>query len=147
MFQLLARAHLPVGVAALAELLGMAFRDGVAYSLEGSLSQGLDSVSGAASVECRLSASSFAARSLIQKIPFVVRLQTADAPASGKVTLCFSLARDADLLCLHQETVSLWNLHSDLQASHWATVKESCSGIGALGLGTAQAGCMGVANQ
>ena len=95
----------------------MTCREGVSYALESSLSAGDDSVTVSAHVIHLLSPSSFVAQSRVQKLTVIVRLNTSSAPASGVVSLFqFSLARDADVLYLHEEGHSLWTLHETLQA-------------------------------
>ena len=119
----------------------MSFQEGVSYALEGSLSSGAEVVTVSATVVCRLSPSSFAAQSRVQRLPFVVRLREDIAPTDGVVSLFqFSLARDDGVLFLHQESASLWTLHEPLQAHHYVSLKETCAGIGALGMGAIASG-------
>ena len=119
----------------------MSFQEGVSYALEDSLSSGSEVVTVSATVVCRLSPSSFAAQSRVQKLSFVVRLSSDTAPTAGVVSLFqFALARDDGVLFLHQESDSLWTLHEPLQAHHYASLKETCAGIGALGMGAIASG-------
>ena len=141
-----AQIHLPVVLRGLPSDLGMSFTAGVRYALEDSLSAGCEQVTVSVVVVCRLSASTFAARSRVQGIAVVVRLASDTAPSEGTVSLFqFSLARDGDVLYIHEESHSVWALHEPLQSCHFQMLKESCSGIGALGMGAVTAGLRVVA--
>ena len=123
-----------------ANCLGM-FREGVRYALESSLAAGSDSVTVVVQVVCRLSASSFVASSKVLGTHVMVRLSSDQAPASGCASLFqFSLLRDEDVVCLHQEEHSAWVPHVPLRPEHWEHVRETCTGIGALGDGALSVG-------
>ena len=125
----------------LADCPGMTFRQGVQYALEACLASGDDAVTVSATVVCRLSETSFAATSRVQKTPFLVRLLRGSAPDSGTVSLFdFSLARDSGTLVLFEEDASTWAIHLPWQAKHWEALKETCAGIGALGKGAESCG-------
>ena len=117
------------------------FVEGIRYSLEASLAAGAECVSVSAHVVCRLSETSFVARSRVLTTHLMVRLAEGPAPASGAVTLFqFSLVRDDDVIWLLQETASAWMSHTELRPEHWDHVTETCTGIGALGAGAQTVG-------
>ena len=119
----------------------MSFREGVLYALESGYATGGEQVSVAAKILCRLSPTSFAAVSRIQKSTFLVRLLRGTAPSSGLVSLFdFSLARDSDTVVLYEEEASVWSVQPDWAPEHWSTLREACSGIGALGKGVVKSG-------
>ena len=92
------------------------------------------------------SLTSFVARSRVLGTHLVVRLSTGPAPATGIVSLFqFSLVRDNDVVNLLQEPTSTWAHHVDPEPHHWTLLKETCSGIGALGAGAQLAGMQVVA--
>ena len=113
----------------------MSFREGVLYALEACLASGDQMVTVSATVVCRLSETSFAATSRVQKTPFLVRMLRGASPDSGVV-----LARDSGTIVLFEEDSSTWTVHTPGQAKHWEALKETCAGIGALGKGAESCG-------